>query len=147
MGKKRSTYRLLVGKPEGKRPLGKQRRRWISNIKMVDLRDGIRWCGLDWSGSGWVKVMNLLVLYNAGKLPSGCTTCGLSSGAQLCIVNIEANLNPVIMKFTSEYVKLQVLFSTVLCNTSVVVIIVTVLVVLGHSHYVFGLIWPVGQSV
>jgi hypothetical protein len=34
MGEKRNVYRLLVGKPEGKRPLGIPRRRWIDNIKM-----------------------------------------------------------------------------------------------------------------
>jgi hypothetical protein len=34
MGEKRNVYRLLVGKPERKRPLGRQRRRWIDNIKM-----------------------------------------------------------------------------------------------------------------
>jgi hypothetical protein len=34
MGEKRKVYRLLVGKPEGKRPLGRPRRRWIDNIKM-----------------------------------------------------------------------------------------------------------------
>jgi hypothetical protein len=33
-GEKRNVYRLLVGKPEGKRPLGIPRRRWIDNIKM-----------------------------------------------------------------------------------------------------------------
>jgi hypothetical protein len=31
---KRNVYRLLIGKPEGKRPLGRSRRRWINNIKM-----------------------------------------------------------------------------------------------------------------
>jgi hypothetical protein len=35
MGEKRNEYRLLVGKPEGKRPLGRPRRRWRDNIKMV----------------------------------------------------------------------------------------------------------------
>jgi hypothetical protein len=34
MGEKRSAYRLLVGKPEGKRPLGRPRRRWVDNIRM-----------------------------------------------------------------------------------------------------------------
>jgi hypothetical protein len=34
MGKKRNAYRLLVGKSEGKRPLGRPRRRWVDNIKM-----------------------------------------------------------------------------------------------------------------
>jgi hypothetical protein len=51
MGEKRNVYRLLVGKPEGKRPLGRLRRRWIENIKM-DLSDRNECCGLDWFGSG-----------------------------------------------------------------------------------------------
>jgi hypothetical protein len=46
MGKKGNTYRILVGKPEGKRPLGKPRRRWVNNIKM-DLIE-IEWDGMDW---------------------------------------------------------------------------------------------------
>jgi hypothetical protein len=45
-GEKRNTYRILVGKPEGKRLLGRPRRRWVDNIKM-DLRD-IGWDGVDW---------------------------------------------------------------------------------------------------
>jgi hypothetical protein len=39
-------YRILVGKPEGKRPLGRPRRGWVDNIKM-DLGE-IGWCGMDW---------------------------------------------------------------------------------------------------
>jgi hypothetical protein len=46
MGEKRNTYRLLVGKPEGKRPLGRPRCRWVDNIKMDVL--GIGWGGVDW---------------------------------------------------------------------------------------------------
>jgi hypothetical protein len=47
----RNVYRVLVGKPEGKRPLGRPRRRWEDGIKM-DLRE-IGWgCGVDSSGSG-----------------------------------------------------------------------------------------------
>jgi hypothetical protein len=41
MGEKRIVYRLLVGKPEGKRPLGRRRRRWIDNIKMYLLEIGV----------------------------------------------------------------------------------------------------------
>jgi hypothetical protein len=48
MGKKRNTYRLLVGKPEGKRPLGRPRRRWMDNIRM-DLGE-VGWGDVDWIG-------------------------------------------------------------------------------------------------
>jgi hypothetical protein len=41
----KTLYRILVGEPEGKRPLGRQRRRWLDNIKM-DLRE-IGWNGVD----------------------------------------------------------------------------------------------------
>jgi hypothetical protein len=43
---KRNAYRILVGKPEGNRPLGRPRRSWVDNIKMY-LR-GIGWDGIDW---------------------------------------------------------------------------------------------------
>jgi hypothetical protein len=48
MGEKRNTYRLLVGKPEGKRPLGRPRRRWMDNIGM-DLGE-VGWDDVDWIG-------------------------------------------------------------------------------------------------
>jgi hypothetical protein len=48
MGEERYLYRLFVGKPEGKRPLGRPRRRWIDNIKM-DLSE-IRLSVVDWIG-------------------------------------------------------------------------------------------------
>jgi hypothetical protein len=46
IGATRTAYRLLVVKPEGKRPLGRPRRRWVDNIKM-DLSE-IGWDGMDW---------------------------------------------------------------------------------------------------
>jgi hypothetical protein len=46
MGETRNAYRILVGKPEGKRPLGRPRCRWVDNIKM-GLRQ-IGWDGMDW---------------------------------------------------------------------------------------------------
>jgi hypothetical protein len=49
MSEKKNSYRILVGKPEGKRPLGRLRRRWVNYIK-IDLReiglDGIDWIDL-----------------------------------------------------------------------------------------------------
>jgi hypothetical protein len=46
MGERRGTYKVLVGKPEGRRPLGRPRRRWEDNIKM-DLRE-VGCSGIDW---------------------------------------------------------------------------------------------------
>jgi hypothetical protein len=61
MGEKRNAYRLLVGKPEGKRPLERPRRRWVDNIRM-DLRE-VGWGDVDWIGlaqdrNGWRAVVN-----------------------------------------------------------------------------------------
>jgi hypothetical protein len=46
MGEKRNVYSLLAGEPEGKRPLGKPRRRWLENIKMNLVET--EWGGVDW---------------------------------------------------------------------------------------------------
>jgi hypothetical protein len=46
MGEKRNVYRLLVGKPEGRRPLGRPRRRWVDNIR-IDLGE-VEW--VMWNG-------------------------------------------------------------------------------------------------
>jgi hypothetical protein len=48
MGEKRNAYRLLVGKPEGNRPLERPRYRWVDNIWM-DLRE-VGWADVDWIG-------------------------------------------------------------------------------------------------
>jgi hypothetical protein len=47
MGAKMNAYRILVGNPEGKRPLGRPRHRWVDNIEM-NLRK-IEWDVIDWS--------------------------------------------------------------------------------------------------
>jgi hypothetical protein len=43
-----NAYRLLMGKPEGRRPLGRRRRRWLDNIRMDLVETG--WCDVDWIG-------------------------------------------------------------------------------------------------
>ena len=69
MGERRGAYRVLVGKPEGKRPLGRPRHRWEDNIKM-DLQEvecgGVDWIELAQNRNRWRAlvnaVMNLRVL-------------------------------------------------------------------------------------
>jgi hypothetical protein len=47
-GENRNTYRILVGKPERKRPLGRPRSRWVDNIKLDHRQDGMIWTGSIW---------------------------------------------------------------------------------------------------
>jgi hypothetical protein len=61
MGKKRNVYRLLVGKPEGKRPLGRPRCMWIYNIKMDHLEIGLSvvdWISLVQDRYSWRALVN-----------------------------------------------------------------------------------------
>ena len=71
-------HRVLVGKSEGRRPLGRPRRRWEDNIKM-DLQEmggGGDWMELAQDGDWWRalvnKVMNFLVPKNAGNFLTSC---------------------------------------------------------------------------
>jgi hypothetical protein len=64
MEEKRNVYRLLVGKPEGKRPLGRPRRRWINNIKMDRLEIGLSvvdWIGLVQDRYRWRALVNAVM--------------------------------------------------------------------------------------
>jgi hypothetical protein len=56
MGEERNAYRLLVGKPEGRRPLGRHRRRWVDNIRM-DLVE-VGWAGLAQDRDRWRDLVN-----------------------------------------------------------------------------------------
>jgi hypothetical protein len=66
MREKRNVYRLLVGKPEGNRPLGRPRRRWIDNSKMDLLEIGVS--VVDWIGLAQE-------LGELGNEPSGSIKC------------------------------------------------------------------------
>jgi hypothetical protein len=61
MGEKRNAYRILVGEPEGERPLGRPRRRWVDTIK-IDLReigwDGMYWIDLVQDRDQWMALVN-----------------------------------------------------------------------------------------
>jgi hypothetical protein len=64
MDETRNAYRILVGQPEGKRPLGRQRLRWVDNIKM-DLReigwDGMNWIDLAQDRDQWRALVNMVM--------------------------------------------------------------------------------------
>jgi hypothetical protein len=64
MGAKRNAYRILVGKPEGKIPLGRRRRRWVDNIKM-DLRElggtGVAWIDMAQDRDWWRALVNTVL--------------------------------------------------------------------------------------
>jgi hypothetical protein len=64
MGERRNAYRILVGEPDRKRPLGRPRHRWVDNIK-VDLRE-IGWDGADWMDMAqdrdqWRDLVNMVL--------------------------------------------------------------------------------------
>jgi hypothetical protein len=100
----KNACRLLVGKPKGKRPLGRPRHRCVDNIRMY--LGEVGWGDVDWVGLAQDRkrwralvnsVLNLRVPCNAGKLSSGLTTGGLSSSAQLHRVRslVISSLKPI----------------------------------------------------
>ena len=64
MGERRGVYRILVGKPEGKRPLGRPRHRWEDNIKM-NLQEvgfgGMNWIDLAQVRDRWQALVNVVM--------------------------------------------------------------------------------------
>ena len=85
MSEERGVYRVLVGKPEGKRPLGRPRRRCVDNIRMNLQEVGcgyVDWIGLAHDRGRWwtlvSAVMNLRVPQNVGNLLTGCKPVSFS---------------------------------------------------------------------
>jgi hypothetical protein len=63
-GEKRNACRIFVGKPEGRRPVGRTRRKWVDNIN-IDLGE-IGWSGIDWilltqDGDQWKALVNMVM--------------------------------------------------------------------------------------
>ena len=85
MGEERGVYRVLVGKPEGKRPLGRPKRIWVDNIRM-DLQEVgcgyVDWIGLAQDRDRWrtlaSTVMNLRVPWNAVNFLISCKPVSFS---------------------------------------------------------------------
>ena len=89
MGEEKGVYRVLVGKPEGRKPLGRPRRRWVDNIRM-DLQEVgcgyMDWIGLAQDRDSWrmlvSAVMNLRVPWNAGNFLTSCKPVSFSRRTQ-----------------------------------------------------------------
>jgi len=85
IGEERGVYRVLVGKPEGKKQLGRPRRRWVDNI-MMDLQEVgcgyMDWIGLAQDRDSWralvSAVMNFRVPWNAGNFLTSCKPVSFS---------------------------------------------------------------------
>jgi hypothetical protein len=76
-GERRGEYGVLVGKPEGKRPLGRPRRSWENNVK-VDLQE-IGWEGMDWidlaqDRDRWRTLVNAVMNLRVPKNAGNCVT-------------------------------------------------------------------------
>ena len=80
VGEEKGVYRVLVGKPEGKRPLGRPRRRWVDNIRM-DLQEVgcgyVDWIGLAQDRDRWRTLVSA-VMKNAGNFLTSCKPVSFS---------------------------------------------------------------------
>ena len=104
MGEERGVYRVLVGKPEGKRPLGRPRRRWVNNIRM-DLQEvgcgNMDWTGLAQDRDMWrtllSAVMNLRVPWNAVNFLTSCKPVSCSRKTLHPAVSMHTNYRIILL--------------------------------------------------
>jgi hypothetical protein len=90
LGEKRNAYRLLVGKPEGKRPLGRPCR-WVDNIRM-NLGE-VEWGDVDWIGlakdrNRWRALVNSVLNLGVHEMLGNYRVSGLSISVQLHLVSL-----------------------------------------------------------
>ena len=84
MGEERGAYRVLVGKPEGKRPLGRPRRGWVDNIRMDFQEVGcgyVNWIGLFQDRDRWRTLVSAVTFgfhNNAGNFLTSCKPVSFS---------------------------------------------------------------------
>jgi len=122
MGEERGVYRVLVGKPEGKRPLGRPRRRWMDNIKM-DLQEVgcgyMDWIGLTQDTDKWrtlvSAVMNFRVPCNAGNFLTICKPVSCSRRTLHRGVSISS--------WMRKWINYNVIYEGVICLTFVNIIV------------------------
>jgi hypothetical protein len=60
IGEKMNAYRILVGKPQGERPLGRPRRRWVDNLREIG-RDGVDWVHMAQDRDQWRALVNTVL--------------------------------------------------------------------------------------
>ena len=108
MGEEREVYRVLMGKPGGRRPLGRPRRRWVDNIRMYLQEVGcgyMDWIGLAQGRDRWRRfvsaVMNLRVPWNAGNFLTSCKPVSFSRStlhhvvSKISIPSLEHTVFPI----------------------------------------------------
>jgi hypothetical protein len=92
MGEKRNVYRLLVRKPEGKRPLGRLRCRWIDNIKMdlLEIRlSVVDWIGLAQDRYRWRALVNVVMNLWLHKMLGNYRVAAQLVASQVVLSSIE----------------------------------------------------------
>jgi hypothetical protein len=124
MGEKRNAYRLLVGKPEGKRPLGRPRRGWVDNIKIdpgeIGLGD-VDWTALAQDRDKWRALVNAVMNLRAQLVVSFVelvSQCVFTFGVCVCAVSSGSKSSPHFLRLSFATVHIPVSRNTVRSDKS-----------------------------